>query len=817
MQNRVLQSGLITPGHTVKWVTDGVIADGGAPALSFQIQGDVRTATIPSTVNGIQTLGYYAPGDGGGTFYKRAATAPGHALWFQSADGAFWVFAGNQLDIRMAGAKGDGIYNQATGVIVSGTDNTTSIQNCLDAHAYFGVSDSVYFPIGNFRITGPLHAGWGVNGIVQCRLIGKSNYRANNPNMFSGSLSPSTYQRTPSGAAILCDFTQGMGLNFAGCYNGSCEGIAFIGRNGAWIISNGLAGFSAPGVDDTVAANWVDPALPAGASNRFSPLAAITVDAYLGTPNYPAVSYPAFVGGSTPTFASAEPRIRDCYISGFVAGIVDAPGGATAADDGLEIVNCIFRYCQYGISWGQSQQRNSIRLNNNYSILFCAETTNVHGAQVGSTGPNINSTYAQVINWFLFGSTSPAPFYNGVAYQFIGCYGESFWRLGDIITSNVNETAALFDGCVFNFALWPVAGRGVSATMMDGYTPGDSINLLFRGCRFAVYLSVCPIMFPSECITMDGCSFTSNNGILIGGGDYVGSGQRASAYQQFASNATADGLILYDGTSRIGSMRLKFAQYNVDAGAPSSGNVTALIAGPTQLSSDRHHPACTYMSALAPGTQPYEPGIPLPQQAWTLAKSTITSATLVNKELQFTLAAANQPAIELAYQGPLPGDVIIDQATGSAFFVHSQVQGTGVVKATLQNNYYTIDAGVTFLNRTAISLSVGNFIIINSRLFTPSQALIGDLTATSATLANVSSPNGAFDITTGPDLANNDYYYADPNIDLPFGTYTPGTPAFPNTILSSVANGVFHTGATANYTQARKPLGIFIRPGPANS
>jgi hypothetical protein len=75
---------------------------------------DTRTAAVAATINEgilhLRTAGYYEVGDGGGAEYKRVDVEPGHPGKFQSADGDWWEYVGNEIDIRVLGAYCDGAH-----------------------------------------------------------------------------------------------------------------------------------------------------------------------------------------------------------------------------------------------------------------------------------------------------------------------------------------------------------------------------------------------------------------------------------------------------------------------------------------------------------------------------------------------------------------------------------------------------------------------------------------------------------------------------------------------------------------------------------
>lgn len=777
---------------------------GGRPAvptaLIFPSRRAASASTVARAVIGLELLGYAEPGDGGAAIYKRVAAKPIHALWFQSADGAFWEWADRTLDIRMAGAVADGIWNRDGNWNISGgTDNTRAIQDCIDAHAFFDLCDHVYFPLGQFRIASPLHCHTGTYyPTPSVKLLGAGfSWRGSQRGQKPGE------PGAGGGCLILCDFSDAfaVGVSSAGF---TCRGIAFVGRNYAWIRGQELG--VEPKVDDTVADNWVDPGLSANAASRTAPYACFAIDPYLGP--HDAGSYPPYL---PPPWVpervianSTDIEIDECYIGGFVVGIVDQPGGYDGNGDFLKTRRCLIECCQYALSIGNSQSRNVLRDSNTYYYCYCIETTKVHGARVGKmSGLSVNCACDRCIQIFQFGST----FYSGpIVYQSL--YAEGLWRLGDVETNSVAETSVTFiDVQCFMNGESPLT-RGAPATWLGSagtFTSGHPVKITFIDCMFGQYPSVISFDFDSACIDANGLDLRSNAQVWPKG-DYRGAGLRALPYEQFASNATADGLVLYDGQSRSGRMRLKFCQYNVDAGRPTPENISVIFAGPRQESSDRHHPACTYAQSLVESTDRNKEGVWLPSTAHVLDKAAIRSASLINRNLTFTLPSDWRASPSLAYRGPLPGDVILDQSTGSVFFVHSQSRLTGVVAATLQNNFRSFNRGTTFVTAVPIDLSTGSFVIINSRLFTPTKFLEGDLHAGSPVVTWGGNAGGRYSSMT-KDLANGDYLYVDAMRDSPIDPE--------QSEISAVTAGSFSLAGPASYSTRRR-LGVFIRPGAPN-
>ena len=123
---------------------------------SFDTRAAVAAATVPAGLNMLRTAGYYAPGDYGGAWYKRAVSQPAHAGKIQSVDGAWWELAEPIANCRMFGAKGDGT-----------TDDTAALQASIDWLPPTG-GEVLWLP-GNYKITATLNIGNGTSSAISTR------------------------------------------------------------------------------------------------------------------------------------------------------------------------------------------------------------------------------------------------------------------------------------------------------------------------------------------------------------------------------------------------------------------------------------------------------------------------------------------------------------------------------------------------------------------------------------------------------------------------------------------------------------------------
>ncbi|MFV0798936.1 right-handed parallel beta-helix repeat-containing protein [Brucella sp. MAB-22] len=80
---------------------------------NYPTVASVQVANIPAPIMYLRTAGYYAAGDGGGALYKRVGSEPTHAAKIQSSNGVWLELAELHPDVRMFGAKGDGVASDS--------------------------------------------------------------------------------------------------------------------------------------------------------------------------------------------------------------------------------------------------------------------------------------------------------------------------------------------------------------------------------------------------------------------------------------------------------------------------------------------------------------------------------------------------------------------------------------------------------------------------------------------------------------------------------------------------------------------------------
>lgn len=99
----------------------GSVSTGSNGVANFESRAIAVASEIASDVNSLNTLGYTTAGDGGGALYNRVFSEPSHQGKFQSADGAWWELAEQEVSVFMFGAKGDG-----------STDDQPAFQHTVD-------------------------------------------------------------------------------------------------------------------------------------------------------------------------------------------------------------------------------------------------------------------------------------------------------------------------------------------------------------------------------------------------------------------------------------------------------------------------------------------------------------------------------------------------------------------------------------------------------------------------------------------------------------------------------------------------------------
>lgn len=126
--------------------------------------------------NAFRVNGYSAPGDGGEAIYNKVGSEPAHDLKVQTADGAWWEIADNEINVRMAGAGAGGDDTSAFSKAAKAApardtlgppNNTSTVPRAPTCsvnvpEGEYTLTDTV--DVGNKEITWVLQPGVKING-----------------------------------------------------------------------------------------------------------------------------------------------------------------------------------------------------------------------------------------------------------------------------------------------------------------------------------------------------------------------------------------------------------------------------------------------------------------------------------------------------------------------------------------------------------------------------------------------------------------------------------------------------------------------------
>lgn len=669
------------------------------------------------------------------------------------------------ISVKDFGAVGDGV-----------ADDTLAIQTAINAAIYnnsstgtAGIKQTVYMPAGNYRISDTIQLGYG-HVVFNSVVVEGDGYRYRNDDRFNGT-------------CVTVAFSDRPAFNFQGARGSVLRGISITGLLADYITTNNMGSSTAPLVDDTVAANWDDPALAATQDSRYAPYAAITIDAYSGVrpaTSYPDVNYPAFLGTVSQYGKnfSSDVLIEDVYVQGFTVAVANQPCDADGNGDFTQLRRCYFEKCKWGVSVGNSQSRNvrieQLKASRMYSVL----TNNQHGKQLGKFGGEIaDLSIFGAINIFQFGSFYAAPI------TFTNLYSEGLWRLGDQAASSTNEVPFVFNGCEFKFTA-QIDARGVPATVLGGRQNVGSF--VFNGCVFGGYPSVVSMNY---------------SGLVFSGGTYFRKDSRTDPYEKFAHNATCGGLVtpLLENP-QYSDLRSRF--YNLDTG------VIEGTTARTALWNKGSRKNCIPFYAMNIGAEleVYDNFVSLTEYfSGFTAKSSFSSLSLSGKTLTGVFSSRTDALYMLV--GPLPGDVVWDDQTGMTFFVRSRTGTTFIAEA--QNNYKDSGGGV-YTTMTAFSTTVGNLYYRNSRIYTPPYYLRGDTTAGNTTITNVARDDG-FAAWFDAQIAVDDAFAIRDTQDRWLSGGNPFIAARDQSVPS-----ITLVSANGLRTQVRKRFDLLVRVPPAN-
>lgn len=781
----------VQSGSDVKISIDDIAQFVGSEEFQNSLTiANAQASTFAPEVQILQIFGAQNVGDGGqGTFIKNAIQ-PAHDCWFQSVDGAYWVPTTNGLTLNV----------RANNAVLDGAaDDSTTIQEVIDACIYYSLAPETFIPIGTAKITKTIHVGYGSTAFKCGRLRGAGT----------------AYFETGPGSTIdASSFVNAPAVNIQGARFSWVKGIYVKGEMRDYII-NGSFGSkdNEPAFDDTDAANWISPTALASNANVASstaPYCGIAIDAYLGaqpSPNYPSVSYPSFVSsGQYNKNPSSRVDIEDFIIAGFTVGCVDQPSGGDSQGEYVCFRRGTISQCAYGVAIGEFNARQSRLQDINFFQVHTAFTNENFGAGHGHlTNEIVNCDLNKVIQLC---DIAPTPTTGGM--KFTSCYSELMWRIGFIIGSQISVT---FDNCWFKFDL---QASGSSNTYSDNNTPqrgvpeclldtqGQALDVKFIGGQLRQFWSVAMINAPAASVSMDRTHIAAANV------------DRNWLYEKYASNATMGGICFGDMmTSRNTNINVSYS--NFDAGTGGAGITTGAIGDfwvgargyPTPLWCRYHSPINhrrNYNSSPY-GTLPDLAEVPARHNNLSLGAANYTSYLTYTPSAGVILVMTFVVTPDAAF-GPRPGDILRASNNYSIFFVRSISPDGLTVTAVLQNNFHANawNAWVPISSITVNSGANGNWLCCSTRFYTPDQALWGDLTNGSNVIANVIS--GVDD--EGISVSTGDYIFFDRDSDDVMAA-----PSY--SLVTNVDQGANSITVSDNLTKTRVHVRLanFVLPGPA--
>jgi hypothetical protein len=446
-------------------MTGGSVASPAALASAVipVAQTNINVLAMASSGTSTCSLNYTKGSTSATGQYQEVLNAPSGFYWEPLFDNA-------PVRACQFGTVADATFNNVTDA-VTGTDNTTFIQNALD-YAMINNFNAVCLSDGNYKTTDTIQQGWGQSfysiNIVACNL-GRQPYSA-----------------ATSGVAIYPTMTDRCAINIQGGRQSKIQGIAFIGQN--YSYNNTVAGTLPYPVSAT---GWLNPALAATGTNpgglqRSSPYCAICIDCYAGnapSAKYPTVPYPSWTGvvAQYNKNFSSDILLADVETDGFAVGISQQPNsnsiGGVGNGDFVKIERHVCLYSTYCVSIAGAESRAVNITNASYAGVFTYLTNNTFGQQEGVLGgPLSNISGGQSYQGFQIGALS-----FGFPVVISNSYGEAMVRLGTFAAGGSFGQSVEFDGGQFNSGptltgVVPAAIVEVSGTQLSIHFKAFSIN-----------------------------------------------------------------------------------------------------------------------------------------------------------------------------------------------------------------------------------------------------------------------------------------------------------------------------------------------------
>ena len=672
----------------------------------------------------------------------------------------------DSVSVKDFGAVGDGT-----------TDDTLAIQNAINWVAYkyqasgAFAGGSVYMPSGIYKITDALQLGYGEDF--------HTIYLHGDGPRIDGST-------TKSGTAIVPTFNDRPALAINCGIKTTVKNLSIIGKNLTWINDNNLGSYNGTtGINDLVAANWVDPTFPASASSQYAPYCGIAIDAYCGTQptvHYPNVTFPSWSGITTQynKNTSTQTVIENVIIQGFVVGIVNQPSDYDANGDYTKILQSFIASNQYAISVGNSQSR-VVRVQNCIiDYFYTAFTTGLNGKKAGKPEFLIDSTSFQSGIYIL---DIPTLSLEG-GLKFLNSYAENIYSLGSvgIYSGGTVGSPVSFDTCQFYFT---TNSRG---SPRYHFLNKSATQVNFLGTSFGSTANTVFVLGgTSSLFRIDNCSSYINLQ------DYF--------YQKYPINATG-GIIFSGANTQVESFNIRMSYlYNLNTGdGLNTGYINSFVKNTTRetcLPVYANTIACDSYQSADGGFLFY-----IPQNY--IDKGLVTSITTSGRTVIVNLTGAVTNEMRLIQEGGEVGDYYVDGETDTVFFVTARTGLTVTLYA--QNNF---DASENLLIPITTS---GYLYAVNCRLYTFGFVTNGTYTSGNPTITNVARPDGE------NYYINDAYYGVQENDYLWMGNgFTFSPIAYTDTQIASIGTGTITLSGnmTKSISDARQTL--FIRQAPSNN
>jgi len=381
------------------------------------------------------------------------------------------------FSVKWFGAVGD-----------NSVDDQPAIQKTIDTlvnlTASKGKVKSVYLPIGKYRIDTPI-------------LLNKWDQGAGRYQFFSLDFIGETsfWEFDNSGTEILANFIDKFAIGVQLGKGIRIENIRVTGQfSYAWqgvggdeqtknFYASTYAGFTAT--------------LPCRDS-RYSPYAGIVIDPFsTSVPadgGYPGLT--SFYRGNTGAVGSTGIVIEECFVAGFVTGIITSPNGVTLNAELVDIFRVQFRDCKACVAGCQAQEKiNRVSFMACWGACHTVFMFNEYGAQNPGYWSVDNVNLAGYNNRFI--RREESGFFN---MKIDAIYAEELGRIGDFdFTMGTTISNSIFDlrhpNVTKQYFLGVATGAGIfrSTTVRyygfnGGIAPiGTSGNFLFDSCKLYQY------------------------------------------------------------------------------------------------------------------------------------------------------------------------------------------------------------------------------------------------------------------------------------------------------------------------------------------